>query len=181
MILVSVDPGLRVCGVAVWGYGDEPEGIRLGSAFLARNPEKKARGAKAWAAMASEVSVGVANVLARYAPSFANSVVVECPQAYNPKFQKGDQNDLIELAAVAGAVQGKFYLNPFKGLEAHVSYLPAQWKGQVPKEIHNRRVMESLTEAERNVIDECPPSLLHNVIDGIGIGLFHLQKLGLRK
>ena len=171
MFVVSVDPGLRHCGVAIWKDGE------LAGALLSRNQEKKARGAVCWVGMASEVYNDVTSVLSQ--PSFGGEIdalVIEYPQVYATRFQKGDQMDLIELAAVAGAVQAEFV-----GVNERVSYLPKDWKGQVPKEIHNARVEAKLSDAEKRRIQALPASLRHNVIDGIGIGLFFLTERGYRK
>jgi hypothetical protein len=46
-------------------------------------------------------------------------------------------------------------------------YTPTQWKGQVPKPVHNRRVLAALTTVERVcVLDD------HNVIDAVGLYLY---------
>lgn len=155
--VVSVDPGLRACGVAVFH-----DGVLKRAAYV-RNPEKKARGPEAWQTMAKAVhdwlDLEPVDVL-----------VLEVPQVYRAGQQKGDPDDLLQLAGVDGCVVG------LVGADTVRAYLPREWKGQVPKEIHNARVMKELTEEERLSIEPCAPSLLHNVIDGIGIGLYFLGR-----
>lgn len=100
----------------------------------------------------------------------ADELVLEVPQVYHQRFQKGDQSDLIEVAGVAGA------LSSVLAADRHYGYLPRQWKGQVPKEIHNARVLSKLSGSETANIQPCAASLRHNVLDGIGLGLFHLKR-----
>lgn len=183
--LVSIDPGLRACGVAVF-----VDGLLVG-AHLARNPEKKVRGAPAWDAM----SLAVQNELWDHYPIFRGGfghgnepgvLVLEQPQVYGgPRGE--DPNDLIELAGVDGAILGR--LEPRKA----VSYLPRQWKGQVDKVIMCRRILKSTRVSDSELaaagLTRCgseigvrhhsiPDSLIHNTIDSIGIGLYFLQRLG---
>lgn len=106
-------------------------------------------------------------------------IVIEKPQIY-PK-QKGDPNDLIDLAIIAGRIAES--CRPFVGEDGptipHVVYYkPAVWKGQTPKEIHHERIKKHL---ERQGVLSCveiprAKSLAHNVWDAVGLGLYHLTK-----
>lgn len=156
MILVSFDPGLRDAGLAIWKDG------KLQRATLVRSPEKKERGPFAWMQMAKAV--------AEQAPS-PDRCVIEIPQVYQQRFWKGDPADLIELAGVNGAVVARL------DAHEHHGYRPREWKGQTPKDVHGKRIMKALSAEEASRIDPCPASLLHNVIDSIGIGLFDLGRL----
>lgn len=109
---------------------------------------------------------------------FANTLVIEKPQIYRGRLQKGDPNDLITLAIQVGR-----YVERFSRVASRVELvLPATWKGQVPKEIHHPRIMNTLNETERPVIEavKCAKSLRHNIIDAVGLGIWFLQKEGLR-
>ncbi len=57
---------------------------------------------------------------------------------------------------------------------------PDEWKGRVPKDKHQPRIIAALTADERAVLADAKvaPSLLNNVIDAIGIGLFAVGRLG---
>lgn len=156
--VVSCDPGLRGVGVSVFSDGT------LTRAGYVKNTEMKKRGPEAWRSMAREVSywLGVIDI---------EILVVEVPQVYSAGQQKGDPDDLIQLAGVDGCIVG--HIMPF----FVKSYLPREWKGQCPKPIHNSRVMSKLTPEERKAIEECAPNLMHNVIDGIGIGLYYLGRM----
>jgi len=67
-----------------------------------------------------------------------DKVVVERPQMYVGSKNKGNPNDLLDLAIVVGC------LSTITGGEV-VSVLPATWKGQVPKPTHHARIGEFLT------------------------------------
>lgn len=163
--LLALDPGLRVSGVSVWHDG------RLKWAGLVRGADT-GRGAPAWREMANSVGYQMRAVLSWVNTGWhLDKVAVELMQSYDAKHQAGDQNDLIELAGVAGAVVGLF------ADASAVSYTPREHKGQVPKEVHNARVQKKLTPEERAAVEECAPSLMHNVWDAVGIGLFQLGRL----
>lgn len=95
-------------------------------------------------------------------------IVAERPQIY----ERGDvdPNDIVTLAIRLGRQLGRFPESPI-GL-----VLPAKWKGQVPKPIHNRRVLDALSPAEEKVYLACgvSESKRHNVIDAIGLGKWAL-------
>jgi hypothetical protein len=166
---LAIDPGLRQCGVSIF------EGTSLHGAWLARSRVLKDRGPKAWFAMAEKV---FESWLQR-APArgyLVHSLVVEVPQVYwrarrRGKAGGGNAADLIELAGVVGAISS---LAPVLN---RVHFLPRKWKGQVPKKVHNARVMKRLSSAEQGFIEPTPASLLNNVIDSVGLGLFHLGRL----
>ncbi len=97
--------------------------------------------------------------------------VVERPQVY--RHGPGDPNDLISLALVAGAWGGSADRT---GLIEFV--LPRQWKGNVPKDIHQPKILASLDPDERQLVEGIrPKSLRHNVIDAVGIGLWKLGRI----
>lgn len=161
MDLISVDPGLRACGVAVFR-----ESV-LSRALFVVSPERSARGGAAWVAMAWAVAQAVA------AESWT-SAVVEFPQQYDGESHEVDRRDLSELTAVAGAVA--------LVLSAKASVLwtpvPREWKGQVPKDVHGRRILSRLTPAETYRV-EWPKAerFRHNVTDAIGLGLRRIGRL----
>lgn len=162
--LVSFDPGLREAGLAVFTNG------LLTAAFLVRNPNTKDRGGKAWLAMGREVAKTLRGVI--YTPDL---FVSEIPQVYREgKSANVSPDDLTNLTGVVGCVIG--FLDPSEVK----TYVPAEWKGQVPKDIHNKRVITALNADEHWVLYntvKCPASLLHNVVDAIGVGLFELKRM----
>lgn len=165
--LISFDPGLREAGLAVFQDGT------LAFATLVR-AQGKERGGKAWKEMGLSV-FRTLNAHFPYALVREGRFVSEIPQVYREgKSANVDPEDLTNLTGVVGAVIG--FLDPAE-VETCV---PAQWKGQVPKEIHNRRIISTLTPNEKAVLDaiKCPASLKHNVVDAVGIGLFALGRMG---
>lgn len=74
--------------------------------------------------------------------------VIERPRIYPGEKQKGDANDLIDLALAAGELCGSLY---WRGV-ASVEYVePRTWKGQHPKPISHRMIWQRLYTAERDV------------------------------
>lgn len=97
-------------------------------------------------------------------------VVVEMPQIY--KYGKARKSDIANLIFSAGRVADRY--------EDHVLYLPAEWKGQVPKKIHHARVEAALSPAEKALLPKKKGELKH-VLDAIGVGLHHLAVHGMRE
>lgn len=99
-------------------------------------------------------------------------VWIERPQVYREAHWKGDPNDLIDVAIVVGALASQATGNV-------VLVRPHDWKGNVPKTIHNARIKRALDPAERDTLKACgaPAGLLHNVVDAVGLGLHALGRL----
>ena len=100
-------------------------------------------------------------------------VVIEVPQVYRERHWRGDPNDLIDETITVGALVGWT-------LDAEqVLTRPHGWKGNVPKDVHNRRVRERLTMVEAGVLAGCgvKSSLAHNVVDAVGMTLWSLGRL----
>lgn len=115
-------------------------------------------------------------LLKRAAPDV---VVAEVPRIYPMRRSKGDPNDLIQLACLAGAAVavgrccGRFVE-------------PRLWKGTIPKPekradwtkyIVHKRVLPILDETEASLyLAEAPVGRL-DMIDAVGLGLWHLKRL----
>lgn len=155
---VCVDPGLRCTGLAVY------LGATLIMAAAVENPHS-GRGPEAWKAMAASV-VG----LLRLDPAIPKDLVVEKMVSYPGSPVRVD--DLMELVGVTGAIVGAV-----DQCGAYTSYLPRQWKKTVPKPIHNKRVLAKLTPAESAPLASIRPALVHNAVDAVGLGLFHLGRI----
>jgi hypothetical protein len=156
--LVSLDPGLRGCGVAWW----HANGSLAHVAYL-RNPVKKGDGPGAWMGYDSVV-------LYDNRPDY---FISEVPQVYRAGASKGDPDDLIQLAGVVGVFAQAFRAT------THFGVKPREWKGQVPKDVHHARLVKTLTPEELAMVEAAaPPSLRHNVLDAVGIGRywFDLQR-----
>lgn len=152
--LVAIDPGVKKCAIAVF-------------------VERKLEDAYYVNANLDSRSGGALNMVKQLEDTEFNDpeIVIERPQIYTGAEAKGDPNDLLDLAFVAGYFR------------AHRSYLPAEWKGQVPKEIHHKRLSEYF--AESGDVDGFDVwkriSKLkkdHDLRDAVGLGLFHLGLVG---
>lgn len=164
--LLGIDPGLRYCGLGLFEDGE----LRRG--WLAINPEMWQRGPTCWSTMADAVE---AELRAMDVFNTVHAVAVEIPQVYQTKYQKGDQDDIVQLAATVGAIVSRI---PAKH---KIGFFPRQWKGQVPKGIHNNRILSRLSQEEFERI-ECPRvALRHNVIDAVGLGVYTLQFQGKKR
>lgn len=157
-VLVSVDPGLRGSGVAVWR-----DRVLVAAAYV-RSPEKKVRGPQAWCAMADSVAFYVK-------PFTVDTLVIEVPQVYRATVFNGvNPANLIEVAGVDGAIaQAVQAVNRYP-------YLPREWKRQDDKADTQHKIEAELSDGEKAAIEPCAESLIHNVYDGIGIGLWHLRR-----
>ena len=156
-MLVSVDPGLRACGVAAF------DGRSLLWAGYVKNTDE-AR----WYSMVHAVD----NAVRDRCQAIPSSLVIEIPQIYVQSRWKGDQNDIVMLAGLVGA-----FVYFFDVREGSKIYRPAEWKGQVTKEITELRMKKRLSAEElEKVILPPAKSLVHNVWDAVGLGLHHLER-----
>lgn len=91
--LLSVDPGVRACGCALW----DTDG-RLLDGWLVKNPcdERFPSEGQLWKDMALAVWASVHPI--------PHDLAIEYPQVYARSKSKGDPNDLISVAGVVGAI-----------------------------------------------------------------------------
>ena len=151
---VSYDPGARAVGVALWEDGE------LTAAFLARG--------KSWHHTAS---VAFRRVCEHVPMALIERFVIEVPQVYTQRKQKGDPNDLITVALNAGAFGMFAAMCSGCGAEI-IEYRPHQWKGQAPKDVAIKRFQKRLSNEERDRVEKVAKSLQHNVWDAVGLGLY---------
>lgn len=94
------------------------------------------------------------------------AAVIEFPQVHR---DTPNPNDIVKLAAACGA-----YTAILQSLGFSVSWVaPSDWKGTVPKDIMFRRILAKVTSDEYTRIKK-PKD--HNVVDAVGIGLWHLNR-----
>jgi hypothetical protein len=99
------------------------------------------------------------------------AVAIEMPRIYpGSGQQKGDLNDLLNLATVVGQVERACRFGSLERI------YPSQWKGQVPKKIMTARILSKLTPVELSRIVRVGAKD-HNTIDAIGIGLWKAGRL----
>ncbi len=157
-----IDPGIQCTGAALFHDGE------LVSAHMIRATD---------VAEAIRAAYLYRNLFSQFSPEHSRDATIEIPQSYGAARQKGDQNDLLSLALVAGAWAGLAVSNGVA-----VRYLrPAEWKGQVPKEKMHARLLGDvktrqpglLTAPERAVLANMPgpTGLKHNAYDAVCMGL----------
>lgn len=148
--VMSIDPGTKCLGWAV----HERETRTLRAMGLLELPN------------AIDVRATVRMLRQLHPP---DEIWIEKPQVYTQSKLKGDPNDLIDVALTAGAA-GTAFTCPLRFI------WPADWKGQVKKELSNKRTMEELVKQPasaalwRGVQSTVPKALRHNVLDACGIG-----------
>ena len=158
---LAVDPGLRCTG---WALFEDGRLVACGA--VKSDPRQPA----------AEVAGLVAKRLLAYGAE-ATAAVVELPQVYRSSRSKGDPNDLVAVATIAGAVAAQ--------ADRAVYVSPHQWKGSVPKAaqlsryIVHRRNEKALDDAGcaayRSGLAPWAASLRHNIADAVGIGLYALR------
>jgi hypothetical protein len=98
---------------------------------------------------------------------------IEQPKVY-PHSRKVNPDDLLKLMGLVG--EWKNYL---ESMGCRVEYVePRQWKGTVPKHIHNRRTLSLLTDGEVAILPKRPRAkdYDHNMLDAVGLGLWKLHR-----
>jgi hypothetical protein len=159
-ILLSVDGGLRGCGVALF------EGQELARAAYVLNPEHTARGVNAWLAMAKAVRGWAL-------PVPVDVLAVEEMQVDGRT--RGKEADVMQVNAVVAAVAARVPATIVMG------YTPTAWKGSVDGDVMVERIKGRLTPEELARLEPCSKSLAHNMYDGIGVGLHFLGRLTPRR
>jgi hypothetical protein len=155
--VLSVDPGIRGCGCAIFRDG------LLFKAEYVKNLEKKGAGPFECA----EMGMRVVEWSIR-----AHTVVLEWPTVYAGRASRGDARDLFPLAGIDTAIAVNYV-----GCEI-VHYVPFEWKSNMNPDVLIRRIQGRLSSEEtKRVKLPSAKSLAHNVWDGIGIGLHYLKRL----
>lgn len=154
-----IDPGLRGVGAALF------DGPVLTRASYVKNPVEHGRGYFAHASLAHAV---------RAAYPHDVRVFIEHPRVY-PGMPETDPNDLLDVVAVGSAIASQYFGAP--SVEMVKTVFPSEWKGTVKKEVMTERIYKKLTPEELLCIEQCPRHLFHNVLDAVGIGLWHFRRL----
>lgn len=106
-----------------------------------------------------------------FPPLTGESVIIEMPRWY-PHERRIDVNDLLDLCRMVGRIEQRYWG------EAQTVY-PRTWKGSVPKDVHNKRVLAALTDEERALLPRRPRAkdFDHNLVDAVGLGLWKLGRM----
>lgn len=175
MRMLSIDPGTRGCGVALFQDG------QLVRAAYVPNSAKQGSGPRECATMAEEVVDWVIDNPQNEAR--VDMISLEVPQIYTRDKSKGDPNKLMPLFGVDAAIAA---LIPEAKVEWNV---PRDWKGNVSKPKSAKepyaitdRVMARLEGLEVSTIywqsDDTDAARKRNwdIADAIGIGLAALGR-----
>jgi hypothetical protein len=156
-ITIGVDPSVSCTGWCLF-YGDELLSVQLIRASDVTQACDRSHDTEGW--VSREAGRG-------------GLCIIELPQHYGQN-SKADANDLIGVAAVAGAYAA---VSPVR-----VQFVrPQAWKGQVSKIVMEARIINALTEASRataaRMIGTMNKSLRNNAWDAIGLALYGMGKL----
>lgn len=162
MRVLCIDPGIRGSGAALFSS----TGKQLVRAAYVKSPARAGNGPAECLSMAHAIKAWCVFYGVDCSPE---RLVVEWPRVYTTSKMQGDPNDLLGLVGVDCALAGLLCVPVER-------YFPDEWKGQAPKEVMNERVKLRLSADELARID-APASLLHNVLDAVGIGLHYLGRL----
>lgn len=98
-------------------------------------------------------------------------VVVEFPQDY-PGETAAKKADIAKLRDRA-----RLALSNYGSAGEYIRKVaPHDWKGSVPKEIHNARILAALTQEERALVPSAGGKPDHNVVDAIGLSMWAWKK-----
>lgn len=183
MNVISLDPGIRGCGLAFF-----ESGVLIKASYV-RNETRKGQGFEAIHTMVTGL---YAEALKIWPVGFRGYLAFEVPQVYRESRWKGDPNDLLPLMGIDAGFGIALSLGP--GLAEVRGYRPREWKGTINPEECTLRVRSRLSAEEFRVVElpanTCPPCqlhragiyctrsscLAHNVYDAIGIGLKFLGR-----
>lgn len=181
--LLSVDPGLRSPGAALFRHG-----VLIACDRIKLDAELQALDAGTrYLRVAQEIIAWYADVIEAQGACALRTVIFEHPQWYTRDKSKGDPN---KLAGCLGVGQSVAVLAFERCVAAEVrgpeilSPLPAEWTGQLPKATkgnpwacpRGERVSSRLVEAERKLVPA-----QHDAIDGLGLGLWALGRYDRRR
>lgn len=152
--MITIDLGLNGCGFAEW-VGDQMV---------------RARYIKRIEGSASKAYQMAWTLYFRFClpVSATETIIIERPRIYTK--MKVDPADILNLFEVGATLQG-MHGRPVEWIEPH------QWKGSVDADVMTERIRSRLTQEELGGIESCPASLMHNIIDAVGIGLWVLGRL----
>lgn len=169
--VVSIDPSIRSVGVALWRNGK----LRRAKRITVEDVEMIEDPAARWIRVAYRIIEFVADCKHE-----VHAVIFERPQIYGGPSEV-DQNDLLGLAGVGGAVaMGLSVLRAHQNVIVRVhSVLPREWSRGLPKikkgnaweSPRGRQIWARLDETER----ACAPAQ-HDAVDAVGIGLFAIGR-----
>ena len=159
-VIVAWDPGLRTCGVSIFWMD-----WLIWAGLIVNTCGSKVRGQVAWDSMADAVQSKLRTLI--LPPTYLYQVAYENPQDYKRGAHLAHvrTEDIEQLRGVNNAILKR--LKP----KRRVKYHPHDWKGSIDKDVMTRRIVSRLRPEERLVIQPCAADLIHNVYDGVGVGM----------
>lgn len=165
MIVLGIDPDTQGSGIAMIEV-DHKSVVRVLGVAVADTSHLQLRGTAAAIAQGKALLPLLFRMVSICgAPKFA---VVEGQQVYSGG--GANANNLIPLAMVAGMAA----LEMSNYCEVRCP-LPAQWKGQVAKAIHHKRIREQIGWPAKGIncgIGEIPEGSHKEVLDAIGLAIY---------
>lgn len=160
MIVVSIDPGTKALGWALWINGV------LCACGLSRSK------AEAQTERAADHALNITIELQHVMPHVhVDQVVVEHMEAGN---ERVPPQDLINVEAVGCLTSAALSDGTIRQVA------PSTWKGSLPKPVIHARNRAVLSRGERLIVDracaKAPQSNWKEILDAVAIGLFALQR-----
>ena len=177
-LTISIDPGKYCTGVALFREG------LLVRALLVRIPKvEDEEPVCRWVRMSAQVYKEVlraanpqegVSLSSSIGDLISGTFRLACERMTIRPSRLEASNAVADLQGTLGSIVA--VLNP----KESVSYLPEQWKRQLPKDIAKGRVYTRLDVDEvlalEDSLDGIPQGLRHNVFDAVGIGLHSLDR-----
>jgi len=166
MIYIGIDPGVRMCGVAI-DFNDcppaHPDIPKLRAFTVTGNGNGTMQAEDTLQARA----VGMVYDIKSHIPRrYDVALCVEGQKIYPKEKSKGDPNDMVKVAIVAGAMLG--VADSLYMLHAYLP-TPREWKGALPKSIHHERLRAKYREWVEPVERETAKTHQNHVWDAVGL------------
>lgn len=163
-MLLCIDPGLRGCGVALF-HGREV----LVADYVKGDLEESHYFAHS--ILASRVRFWAETHAGAYKECFSH-IIIEHPRIY-PGVSEKNPNDLLDVVAVGAACGALLQeIGPFP-----TTVFPSEWKGTVKKSVMTERIKKALSPEELKRCRFTNKSDDSDMLDAVGIGLWHLGRL----
>lgn len=152
-------------------YGFDPGARSIAFAGVDINCEVIHAGYEKWDGSLDEALHKAQDYILAQGLGMMDYAVVEVPRIYQGRTSEKDQNDVVDVAVMAGAIIETCRFNHAAVYRVH----PHAWKGNLPKKIHHTRIKERLSKHSLDVVNRAmlliDSKLRHNVWDAVGLAL----------
>lgn len=160
-MFVSIDPGLRKAGIAWWTAGKLTK-VSYSWADVGEGPD--------------QILASASAIVGEFPPCvMLEGLVVEKMEFRSTRTDA--VGDILDVQSVVGALMAKVDPRLVKIEFA----LPSVWTGKRKKEVNHPRILSRLDEAERAAVEHAlassPAMVAGEILDAVGIGLYHLRRL----